>query len=129
MNVDGIINEARSNDAGQNMLYDILVTLYDKFESIFVGHMFILRVVENHHQHNEQIEPSYTLQEVCLNMQNEIKSLLCDYLTKTYKTSNGAGVFASLNEVLRDKKKIKERISKVTHNETFNYRCSCSFVF
>ncbi|KAI8925799.1 Sec8 exocyst complex component-specific domain-containing protein [Entophlyctis helioformis] len=94
-----------------NPFGELLFRLYDKFESVVFGHVFVLKIVEN----SKQIDPDsfpYTLADVCGTVQSEIKALLYDYLTTAEKTTIGTSTVASMNEILRAKRRGRERIAK-----------------
>ncbi|KAH9245148.1 hypothetical protein BASA81_017370 [Batrachochytrium salamandrivorans] len=76
-----------------------------RFESIALGHMFILEV-------STRINTVEADTYVCFAIQGEVKALLYEYLTTTDKAATGSSTISSMNEILRDKRKHSERIAK-----------------
>ncbi|KAJ1334437.1 hypothetical protein BSLG_007592 [Batrachochytrium salamandrivorans] len=106
--VEGGTEEAPTDN---NCLVYILLTLYDRFESIALGHMFILEVSTRINTVEADTLP-YTGSDVCFAIQGEVKALLYEYLTTTDKAATGSSTISSMNEILRDKRKHSERIAK-----------------
>eukprot|EP00842_Homolaphlyctis_polyrhiza_P004042 jgi/Hompol1/4639/HPOL_001819-RA len=102
-------DETGAKAAKSSLFLNLLLSLYDKLECVVFGHTFVLdiseRILEKY---------PYSSQDVCVAVEKEIKSLLCDYLTTTEKVATGTSTVVSMNEVLRDKKRSgPEKTTKV----------------
>ncbi|KAJ3350234.1 hypothetical protein HDU83_009804 [Entophlyctis luteolus] len=113
-----------------HILRELLCTLFEKFELIIEGHEFVLgilhvKVSETECQSFEQqlqlaessIETEvYTMHDVWNVVQNEVKSLLYDYLTRTSRATHFESTIVSINEDLKENRTplAKGRLSKLT---------------
>ncbi|KAJ3390185.1 hypothetical protein HDU84_007881 [Entophlyctis sp. JEL0112] len=113
-----------------HILRELLCTLFEKFELIIEGHEFVLgilhvKVSETEFQSFEQqlqlaessIETEvYTMHDVWNVVQNEVKSLLYDYLTRTSRATHFESTIVSINEDLKENRTplAKGRLSKLT---------------
>jgi len=99
-----------SQEAKSNLLKDMLKLLYSKLDSIVQIHAFILNTSEKMLKLEGIQSTIYTIRDVWIAVQNEIRSLLYDYLTTPETGVNTyQNLIYSINERLRDAKKNKER--------------------
>ncbi|KAJ3293376.1 hypothetical protein HDU79_000412 [Rhizoclosmatium sp. JEL0117] len=86
------------------VLRDLLCSLYEKLETIIVGHEYVLKLI-NLKVYQERIELDvYSIHEVWGTVQNEVKSLLYDYLTRTSRTTDFESAIVSMNDILKEKR-------------------------
>ncbi|KAG4084718.1 hypothetical protein H8356DRAFT_1743378 [Neocallimastix lanati (nom. inval.)] len=99
-----------SQEAKSNLLKDMLKLLYSKLDSIVQIHAFILNTSEKMLKLEGIQSTTYTIRDVWIAVQNEIRSLLYDYLTSPETGTNTyQNLFYSINERLKDSKKNRER--------------------
>ncbi|KAJ3085596.1 hypothetical protein HK102_014021 [Quaeritorhiza haematococci] len=87
------------------VLQDLLVSLYRKFETIIQGHFFVLTVVQEIQKKN----PALDLRDGTV---LKVKALLYDYLTNSERNVQFSNSITSVNEIMKDRKRTKERSSK-----------------
>ncbi|KAJ3252851.1 hypothetical protein HDU77_004892 [Chytriomyces hyalinus] len=89
------------------VLRDLLCCLFEKMECIIVAHQYVHKLCEN--RIGEYVDPVelYSIQEVWSTVQNEVKSLLYDYLTRTSLTTDFESAIVSMNDVLKEKRSYK----------------------
>jgi len=99
-----------SQEAKSNLLKDMLKLLYSKLDSIVQIHAFILNTSEKMLKLEGIQSTIYTIRDVWIAVQNEIRSLLYDYLTTPETDVNTyQNLIYSINEKLKDSKKNKDR--------------------
>ncbi|ORX76849.1 hypothetical protein BCR32DRAFT_69784 [Anaeromyces robustus] len=99
-----------SQEAKSNLLKDMLKLLYSKLDSIVQIHAFVLNTSEKMLKLEGIQSTTYTIRDVWIAVQNEIRSLLYDYLTTPETGVNTyQNLIYSINERLKDSKKNKER--------------------
>ncbi|CAH1761821.1 7912_t:CDS:10 [Entrophospora sp. SA101] len=105
--------ESSENDVQMEILKDLLWTLYSKFYAVLQGHRFALEVVEriskrpsnNKTTEESQIIKVYPFIEIWKPVQNEVRSLLREYITDDEKESVSMTTpEASMQDLIKDKK-------------------------
>ncbi|KAI8827584.1 Sec8 exocyst complex component-specific domain-containing protein [Chytriomyces cf. hyalinus JEL632] len=83
------------------VLRDLLCCLFEKMECIIVAHRYVHELREN--RIGEYVHPV----EFWSTVQNEVKSLLYNYLTRTSLTTDFESAIVSMNDVLKEKRSYK----------------------
>ncbi|CAJ0842913.1 15490_t:CDS:10 [Entrophospora sp. SA101] len=98
--------ESSENDVQMEILKDLLWTLYSKFYAVLQGHRFALERPSNNKTTEEsQIIKVYPFIEIWKPVQNEVRSLLREYITDDEKESVSMTTpEASMQDLIKDKK-------------------------
>ncbi|KAJ3201082.1 hypothetical protein HDU82_008374 [Entophlyctis luteolus] len=99
-----------------HILRELLCTLFEKFELIIEGHEFVLGILHVKLAESSIETEVYTMHDVWNVVQNEVKSLLYDYLTRTSRATHFESTIVSINEDLKENRTplAKGRLSKLT---------------
>ncbi|KAJ3411659.1 hypothetical protein HDV05_001868 [Chytridiales sp. JEL 0842] len=102
---------SKRNDRNDSSLRKLLSLLFQKLETIVIGHQLILKIVNRAVKRKLLVDDGniYTMYDVWSNVQNEVKALLYDYLTSSERVTDFGSTVVSINEILKEKKvKVKE---------------------
>ncbi|KAI9334954.1 Sec8 exocyst complex component-specific domain-containing protein [Obelidium mucronatum] len=89
------------------ILRDLLCNLFEKLETIIVGHGFVLKMINQKLENRGIAIEVYSIHEVWSVVQNEVKSLLYDYLTRTSRTSDFESAIVTMNDILKEKRSFR----------------------
>ncbi|KAI8614367.1 Sec8 exocyst complex component-specific domain-containing protein [Chytriomyces sp. MP71] len=89
------------------VLRDLLCILYEKMEAIIVAHEYVLKLTEARASDYADPFNVYSIHDVWSTVQNEVKSLLYDYLTRTSQTTDFESAIVSMNDILKEKRGAK----------------------
>ncbi|KAJ3011813.1 hypothetical protein HKX48_006633 [Thoreauomyces humboldtii] len=101
--------DARTSDI--RTLLKFLNDLFCKFESIIQAHSFVQGTIQSVRRRHPEFQPDglYTLRDVWYNAQNELKAMLYEYVSNAEKKTSDPNAVASLNDILKDKRRAKIR--------------------
>ncbi|RUS32021.1 hypothetical protein BC938DRAFT_476467 [Jimgerdemannia flammicorona] len=103
--------DAAENEVKNDILKDLLWTLYSKLEAVLRGHRFVVDCANkikkrmDARNENKNTLTIHKFKEIWLPMQHEIRALLHDYLTDRDRSATTfVSPIAAINEVLRERK-------------------------
>ncbi|KAI9141112.1 hypothetical protein BKA69DRAFT_1076112 [Paraphysoderma sedebokerense] len=105
-------------------LREFITVLYAKFETIIEGHRFVENAVRGlgkrglfvQSGNDPALLPVYTVADVWMSIQQEMKSLLLDYLRETERSNRPS---ISVNEILKSQQQMKERNKTTTPRQSY----------
>jgi exocyst complex component 4 len=103
------VGEVEEGPPEHVILHVFLTQLYQKFQTVLNGHIFLIDFVRILTEYTEEKFHCYTKRDVASCIQNEVKALLYDYLTGDESVSNHSVPVLAITEMLKDTKKVKNR--------------------